>query len=48
VTQLALATLAFVGSHLLLSHPLRPVLAARLGKRGFLGLYSLVALATFA
>jgi uncharacterized membrane protein len=48
VTQLALATLAFVGAHLLLSHPLRPALAARLSERGFLGLYSLVALATFA
>ena len=48
MTALALATLAFVGSHLLLSHPLRPALAARLGERGFLILYSLVALATFA
>lgn len=43
---LSLATLAFVGTHLILSHPLRPTLAARLGERGFLGLYSLVALAT--
>jgi uncharacterized membrane protein len=48
VTHLALATLAFVGSHFLLSHPLRPTVAARLGERGFLLLYSLVALATFA
>jgi uncharacterized membrane protein len=48
VTPLALATLAFVGSHFLLSHPLRPALAERLGERGFLILYSLVALATFA
>ena len=31
-----------------MSHPLRPALVARLGERGFLGLYSLVALATFA
>ena len=46
--SLALATLAFVGTHLLLSHPLRPALAGRLGARGFLILYSLVALATFA
>ena len=46
--QLALATLAFVGTHLLLSHPLRPALAARLGALGFVVLYSLVALATFA
>ena len=45
---LALATLAFVGTHLLLSHPLRDFLVARLRYRGFLGLYSLVALATLA
>lgn len=45
---LALATAAFVGTHLLLSHPLRPPLVARLGARVFLGLYSLVALTTFA
>lgn len=43
---LALATVAFVGTHLLLSHPLRTPLVARLGERGFAGLYSLVALAT--
>ena len=48
MTQLALAILAFVGSHLLLSHPLRPALAERLGALGFLILYSLVALAIFA
>jgi uncharacterized membrane protein len=48
VTQLALATLAFVGTHLLLSHPLRPALAGRLGAAGFLLLYSLVAFATLA
>ena len=46
VTSLALATLAFVGSHLLMSHPLRAGLVARLGAGGFLGLYALVALAT--
>ena len=44
--SLALATSAFVGTHLLLSHPLRAPLAARLGERGFAGLYSLVAFAT--
>jgi uncharacterized membrane protein len=44
--SLAIATLAFVGTHLLLSHPLRDALVARLRYRGFLGLYSLVALAT--
>lgn len=42
------ATVAFVGGHFLLSHPLRPALAGRLGERAFTGLYSVVALATFA
>ena len=37
----------FVGTHLLMSHPLRAGLVARLGAKGFLGLYSLVSLATF-
>lgn len=37
----------FVGSHLALSHPLRPGLAARLGERGFMIVYSIVAIATF-
>jgi uncharacterized membrane protein len=46
--SLAGATAAFVGTHLLMSHPLRPALVARLGQRGFLGVYSLVALATLA
>ena len=46
--SLALATFAFVGTHVLLSHPLRAGLVARLGERGFTIVYSLVALATFA
>jgi len=37
----------FVGSHLVLSHPLRAPLADRLGERGFQIVYSVVALATF-
>src|SRR5690606_29750000 len=37
----------FVGSHLLLSHPLRDGLAGRLGERGFQISYSIVAIATF-
>jgi uncharacterized membrane protein len=44
--SLALATFAFVGTHLALSHPLRAPLVARLGDTGFMGLYSVVALAT--
>jgi uncharacterized membrane protein len=37
----------FVGSHLMLSHPLRDGLAGRLGERGFQIVYSIVAIATF-
>jgi uncharacterized membrane protein len=43
---LAVAMIAFVGSHFLLSHPLRRPLVARVGEGPFLGLYSLVAAAT--
>jgi uncharacterized membrane protein len=46
VVSLALATLAFVGTHLAMSHPLRQALVARLGGRGFLGIYSLVSFIT--
>jgi uncharacterized membrane protein len=45
--MLLIAALAFVGSHLLLSHPLRAPLVRMLGQRGFLGFYSLVSLASF-
>lgn len=45
VTAVALAAVAFVGSHFLLSHPLRAPLVARIGERGFLLVYSLVAFA---
>ena len=44
--MLWLAAAAFVGTHFLLSHPLRAPLVARLGERGFLGVYSLVAAVT--
>lgn len=44
-TGLALAMLAFVGSHLLLSHPLRRPLSHPLGQRAFTLLYSLIAVA---
>ncbi|MGE0774502.1 MAG: NnrU family protein [Sphingomonadaceae bacterium] len=47
IVPLALATFAFVGSHLLLSHPLRPGLVARVGEKGFLAIYVLVAWVTF-
>ena len=44
--NLILALIAFVGTHFLLSHPLRAPLVARLGATGFQLLYSVVALAT--
>lgn len=44
--EVVLAAAAFVGTHFLLSHPLRAPLVARLGAGGFLGLYSLVAFVT--
>lgn len=44
---LVVASTAFVGSHFLLSHPLRAPLVKAVGERGFLGFYSLVALVTF-
>lgn len=37
---------AFVGSHFILSHPLRRPLVAAMGEKGFLALYSVVAFAT--
>jgi len=44
----AVAAVAFVGTHFLLSHPLRRPLVAALGERAFLGVYSLVAAVTLA
>ena len=46
LASLAAACLAFVGTHFALSHPLRAPLVARIGEKGFLPLYSLVAFAT--
>ena len=44
---LTLSSLAFLGTHFLLSHPLRAPLVRRLGEKAFRGVYSLVALVTF-
>jgi uncharacterized membrane protein len=44
---LFLSSIAFVGTHFLLSHPLRRPLVRAMGERPFQGLYSLVALITF-
>ncbi|HEX6375005.1 MAG TPA: NnrU family protein [Allosphingosinicella sp.] len=46
LASLALATLAFVGTHLALSHPLRTRLLQNVGEQGFLAIYSGVALVT--
>jgi len=46
--MLAAACVAFVGSHFLMSHPLRAFLVRRLRANGFLLLYSAVSLLTFA
>lgn len=46
--SLLAASIAFVGTHFALSHPLRAPLVKMVGEGPFLGLYSLVALATFA
>ncbi|MBL8648079.1 MAG: NnrU family protein [Sphingosinicella sp.] len=46
MAELAIAVASFVLTHFILSHPLRAPIVAKLGERGFLGLYSLVAFAT--
>ena len=43
---LGLATLTFVATHFIMSHPLRAPLVAKLGDRGFLIAYTIVAFAT--
>lgn len=47
LTPLIVAAVVFVGSHFILSHPLRGPLVAMMGEGGFATLYSLVALASF-
>ncbi len=47
VGMLALASAAFVGSHFLMSHPLRGPMVSALGEKGFSGVYSLVSLLLF-
>lgn len=43
--SLMAASLALVGTHFALSHPMRAPLVGMVGEKGFLGLYSLVAIA---
>ena len=40
------AVVAFVGTHFILSHPLRRPLVKAIGERGFAGVYSLISLVT--
>ena len=44
---LVLSSIAFVGTHFLLSHPLRGPLVRRMGERPFQGLYSIISLISF-
>jgi uncharacterized membrane protein len=46
MNQLLLALVAFVGTHLLMSHPLRAPMVRALGEKGFSIAYSLVSFAT--
>ncbi len=48
MTMLLIAAIAFVGTHFLMSHPLRSAMVSALGEKGFLGVYSLVSIATLA
>lgn len=46
ISAVAAAAIAFVGSHFLLSHPLRRPVVGAIGEAGFQGVYSLVAFLT--
>ena len=48
LTELIAASVAFVGSHFAMSHPLRGPMVQVLGERGFQAAYSLISLAAFA
>jgi uncharacterized membrane protein len=47
IWTLALAAAVFVGTHFLMSHPLRARMVAALGEKGFAGVYTIVSLFTF-
>jgi uncharacterized membrane protein len=47
MTMLIVASVAFVGTHFLMSHPLRAGMVGALGEKGFAAVYSLVSLLTF-
>ena len=46
MAQLTAAIAIFVGTHFLMSHPLRPKMVAGLGNNGFQIVYSIISLAT--
>lgn len=46
IAPVLVAAIAFVGTHVLLSHPLRRPLVQTIGEATFIGVYSLVAVAT--
>ncbi|ADG15625.1 NnrU family protein [Paraburkholderia atlantica] len=46
-STLVVAAFAFVGSHFLLSHPLRAGMVRAIGERAAMGVYSLIAILTF-
>ncbi len=48
LAPLVTACALFVGTHFFMSHPARAPLVARLGEKGFAGLYTLVSLILFA
>ena len=47
LTSLLAASIAFVGSHFVMSHPWRGAMVRIFGEKGFLAIYSLVSLAAF-
>ena len=47
LTMLIVASVAFVGTHFLMSHPLRAGMVGALGEKGFAGAYTIVSLLTF-
>jgi len=47
MTMLIMASAAFVGTHFLMSHPLRAVMVNALGEKGLAGAYTIVSLLTF-
>ena len=47
LTMLIAASVVFVGTHFLMSHPLRGSMVGALGEKGFAGAYTIVSLLTF-